>query len=72
MDRKRKRLTSKEIEIIMVRKEMRSKIIDYVNNRINQLTNEKSATEYDYTQKLGQMLELEQILKFSRGLKETE
>ena len=72
MDRKRKRLTSKEIEIIMVRKEMRSKIIDYVNNRINQLTNEKSATEYDYTQKLGQMLELEQILKFSRGLKESE
>lgn len=72
MERKRKRLTPKEVEIIMVRKEMRSKIIDYVNDRISQLTDKKAETEYDYTQKIGQMLELEQILKFSRGLKESE
>ena len=56
----------------MVRKEMRSKIIDYVNNRITELTNERTDNEYEYTQKLGQMLELEQVLKFSRSLKESE
>jgi len=72
MERKRRRLSSHEIEIIMVRKEMRSKIIDYVNNRITELTNERTDNEYEYTQKLGQMLELEQVLKFSRSLKESE
>ena len=72
MERKRRRLSSHEIEIIMVRKEMRSKIIDYVNNRITELTTEKTDNEYEYTQKLGQMLELEQVLKFSRSLKESE
>jgi len=72
MERKRRRLSSHEIEIIMVRKEMRSKIIDYVNNRITELTNQRTDNEYEYTQKLGQMLELEQVLKFSRSLKESE
>ena len=72
MERKRRRLSSHEIEIIMVRKEMRSKIIDYVNNRITELTNKRTDNEYEYTQKLGQMLELEQVLKFSRSLKEEE
>jgi hypothetical protein len=72
MERKRRRLSSHEIEIIMVRKEMRSKIIDYVNNRITELTNQRTDNEYEYTQKLGQMLELEQVLKFSRSLKEEE
>jgi hypothetical protein len=72
MERKRRRLSSHEIEIIMVRKEMRSKIIDYVNKRITELTNQRTDNEYEYTQKLGQMLELEQVLKFSRSLKEEE
>lgn len=72
MERKRRRLSSHEIEIIMVRKEMRSKIIDYVNNRITELTNQRTDNEYEYTQKLGQMLELEQVLKFSRSLREEE
>ena len=62
------KMSNKEISEIIKVQEVRSKLMDYVNSRITELSKKNANDEYQYSEKLGQIKELENILKFSREL----
>ena len=62
------KMSNKEINEILKVQEVRTKLMDYVNSRITELSNKNATDEYQYSEKLGQIKELENILKFSREL----
>lgn len=50
--------------------ELKSQVIEHIVNRLRYLTDQKSKNEYDYTETLGRIYELELFLNYFKTLTE--
>ena len=52
--------------------ELKSQVIEHIVNRLRYLTDHKSNNEYDYTETLGRIYELELFLNYFKTLTTTQ